>query len=220
MLGRAFVLMIVPLVAAISVAPAQPPAAERQIVENVRSTLLRLPYYGVLDFLAFRYDKGTVTLSGYAYRSRLSNDAVHQVVEDDRSGVSTQSQPHAMASASQTRRMVWEPTVPTNVRSSCCGTVNTWHRLTHDGAFSPSSEPTGTSVGAPRLVEVIAATVTVWSAPIKEGRLSTSTGRRLSGRGRPRSQISPRFSLLATPAVPSDPRSRRARHPPGRGTPR
>lgn len=41
--------------------------------------MFRLPYYGVFDFLAFRYDKGTVTLSGYAYRSQLKKDAVNAV---------------------------------------------------------------------------------------------------------------------------------------------
>jgi hypothetical protein len=43
--------------------------------------------------------------------------------------------------------------------------VNTFVRLTHDTCFSPSSGPTATSVGAPRSVEVIAATV----AAYKEG---------------------------------------------------
>jgi hypothetical protein len=33
-------------------------------VEEIRKELLQLPYYGVFDFLAFSYDKGTVTLTG------------------------------------------------------------------------------------------------------------------------------------------------------------
>src|SRR4029077_17247414 len=36
---------------------------------------MQLPYSGVFDFLAFRYDKGTVTLVGYAYHSNLKHDA-------------------------------------------------------------------------------------------------------------------------------------------------
>lgn len=79
MLRRGFVLMIVPFVAAVSVTLAQPAASEQQTVKSIRSALLRLPYYGVFDFLAFRYDKGTVTLSGYAYRSQLKKDAVNAV---------------------------------------------------------------------------------------------------------------------------------------------
>ena len=44
-------------------------------VEQIRKELLQLPYYGVFDFLAFSYDKGTVTLMGYAYRPTLKQDA-------------------------------------------------------------------------------------------------------------------------------------------------
>jgi hypothetical protein len=36
---------------------------------------MQLPYYGVFDFLAFSYDKGTVTLMGYAYHGTLKHDA-------------------------------------------------------------------------------------------------------------------------------------------------
>jgi hyperosmotically inducible periplasmic protein len=79
MLRRGFVLIVVSLVAAVSVALAQPAGSEQQTVESIRSALLRLPYYGVFDFLAFRYDRGTVTISGYAYRSQLKKDAVNAV---------------------------------------------------------------------------------------------------------------------------------------------
>lgn len=47
--------------------------------EEIRNKLLRLPYYGVFDFLAFSYDKGTVTLSGYAYHAALKADAERAV---------------------------------------------------------------------------------------------------------------------------------------------
>ena len=50
-------------------------ADEKSSVEEVRKELLQLPYYGVFDFLAFSYDKGTVTLMGYAYHSTLKRDA-------------------------------------------------------------------------------------------------------------------------------------------------
>lgn len=53
---------------------AQAPA-DNATIEDIRSKLLRLPYYGVFDFLAFSYDKGTVTLSGYAYHAGLKAGA-------------------------------------------------------------------------------------------------------------------------------------------------
>ena len=62
---------------AFALAGAQPllRADERSSVEEIRKELLQLPYYGVFDFLAFSYDKGTVTLMGYAYHSTLKHDA-------------------------------------------------------------------------------------------------------------------------------------------------
>ena len=54
-------------------------AAERlSVQETTRSlqrTLERLPYYGVFDFMAFGIDRGTVTLTGYAYSGSLRNAA-------------------------------------------------------------------------------------------------------------------------------------------------
>ena len=50
-------------------------ADERSTVEQLRKELMQLPYYGVFDFLMFKYDKGTVTLMGYAYRPTLKTDA-------------------------------------------------------------------------------------------------------------------------------------------------
>jgi hyperosmotically inducible periplasmic protein len=44
-------------------------------IEAIRRALTRLPYYGVFDFLAFKYERGTVTLLGYAYAPRLKEDA-------------------------------------------------------------------------------------------------------------------------------------------------
>lgn len=50
-------------------------AAEQSRIEGIRRALTRLPYYGVFDFLAFKYERGTVTLLGYAYAPRLREDA-------------------------------------------------------------------------------------------------------------------------------------------------
>jgi hyperosmotically inducible periplasmic protein len=44
-------------------------------IEDIRQALLRMPYYGVFDFLTFTYEKGTVTLGGYAYHGTLKGDA-------------------------------------------------------------------------------------------------------------------------------------------------
>ncbi len=54
-------------------------SADNPQVEAVRSALLRLPYYGVFDFLAFSYDQGVVTLSGYAFHAPLKDDAERAV---------------------------------------------------------------------------------------------------------------------------------------------
>jgi hyperosmotically inducible periplasmic protein len=48
-------------------------------VDNIRHELLQLPYYGVFDFLSFRYNAGTVDLMGYAYRPTLKSDAERAV---------------------------------------------------------------------------------------------------------------------------------------------
>ncbi len=63
---------------AVAGVPTQAATADRAVerrVEAIRDALLRLPYYGVFDFMAFSYDRGTVTLSGYAYEGRLRRDA-------------------------------------------------------------------------------------------------------------------------------------------------
>jgi hyperosmotically inducible protein len=52
-------------------------ADAKSSVEEIRKELMQLPYYSVFDFLAFSYDKGTVTLMGYAYQSTLKHDAAH-----------------------------------------------------------------------------------------------------------------------------------------------
>jgi hyperosmotically inducible periplasmic protein len=53
----------------------EPTSAESEI----RHELLQLPYYGVFDFLSFKYENGTVTLMGYASRPSLKTDAERAV---------------------------------------------------------------------------------------------------------------------------------------------
>jgi osmotically-inducible protein OsmY len=62
------------VVTTLSVAQAQSTADDRRI-DSIREALLRLPYYGVFDFLTFTYEKGNVTLGGYAYHGALKGDA-------------------------------------------------------------------------------------------------------------------------------------------------
>ena len=50
-------------------------ADAKSSVEEIRKELLQLPYYGVFDFLAFSYDRGTVTVGGFAYALGLKKDA-------------------------------------------------------------------------------------------------------------------------------------------------
>jgi hyperosmotically inducible protein len=78
--SRALVLMLVTMmsIAAPALAAAQP-SEDARTNDDIRRALLRLPYYGVFDYLTYQYDKGTVTLSGYAYRATLKNDAVKAV---------------------------------------------------------------------------------------------------------------------------------------------
>lgn len=48
---------------------------ENRIVREVRHELVMLPYYGVFDNLAFRVERGTVTLLGEVTRPTLKSDA-------------------------------------------------------------------------------------------------------------------------------------------------
>jgi len=52
---------------------------EKSSIAEIRQELLQLPYYSVFDYLAFKYDKGTVTRLGYAYRPALKQDAERAV---------------------------------------------------------------------------------------------------------------------------------------------
>ena len=47
----------------------------RETTQSVQRALERLPYYGVFDFMAFNVERGTVTLTGYAYQGGLRDAA-------------------------------------------------------------------------------------------------------------------------------------------------
>ncbi|HEX2344231.1 MAG TPA: BON domain-containing protein [Vicinamibacterales bacterium] len=78
-LSRVFVIAALVFMSVAAVAAAQPSSEDARTNDDIRRALLRLPYYGVFDYLTFQYDRGTVTLSGYAYRATVKNDAVKAV---------------------------------------------------------------------------------------------------------------------------------------------
>ena len=75
-------LMITAALAIAAVAPtglhAQNIGAEQQTLA-IRRALERLPNYGVFDFLAFSVERGTVTLTGFAYSGTLKSEAENAV---------------------------------------------------------------------------------------------------------------------------------------------
>src|SRR5262245_9687448 len=73
------ILMLGPPVAAARIQQGQVTVAEKERTMQVRRALLRLPYYGVFDFIAFGIDRGMVTLMGYAYHGDLMNEAEDMV---------------------------------------------------------------------------------------------------------------------------------------------
>ena len=79
MLRRLFITLIAVALMAPVAAAQQLPTDDQRTVDSIHRALVRLPYYGVFDFLEFRYDKGTVILSGYAYAPGLKRDAVSAV---------------------------------------------------------------------------------------------------------------------------------------------
>jgi osmotically-inducible protein OsmY len=76
---RGAAVMFVGLSLALSQGPAAAQSQPTTTIEGIRSELLQLPYYGVFDFIAFSYNKGVVTLQGYAYQGRLKIDAERAV---------------------------------------------------------------------------------------------------------------------------------------------
>lgn len=53
--------------------------SEERITREVRHELLMLPYFGVFDYLAYKVDGGTVTLTGEVVRPVLKSDAENAV---------------------------------------------------------------------------------------------------------------------------------------------
>lgn len=62
-----------------SATPGAQTRASQQTTFEVEHELLRLPTYGVFDFIAFGVDRGTVTLKGYSYNGALGSQAARAV---------------------------------------------------------------------------------------------------------------------------------------------
>jgi hypothetical protein len=74
--------MAVAMTAVVSMRPAVAQTQDERadtVRSEIRKELLQLPYYSVFDFLAFKYDRGTAVLMGYAYAPALKEDAERAV---------------------------------------------------------------------------------------------------------------------------------------------
>ena len=73
------ILLILTLVFFASAVPSAQSVSERQQKFNIEHELVRLPTYGVFDFIGFGYDRGKVTLVGYSYQGGLKSHAARAV---------------------------------------------------------------------------------------------------------------------------------------------
>jgi len=71
---RRILLILILVVFSVGVPCAQS-LSQNQQQFNIERELVRLPTYGVFDFIAFGYERGKVTLEGYAYQGGLKSHA-------------------------------------------------------------------------------------------------------------------------------------------------
>src|SRR5438132_1114266 len=71
------VLAITPALAAPKSEPK--PVNPAETMKQIRKQLVTLPYYGVFDNLAYKYEDGVVTLYGQVVRPTTKSDAAHSV---------------------------------------------------------------------------------------------------------------------------------------------
>ena len=72
------------LVSVMMTAAARPVSADKKpdpkdLIGQVRKELMRMPYYGVFDFLVFSVNGPTVTLGGQVYNASIKKDAEREV---------------------------------------------------------------------------------------------------------------------------------------------
>ena len=73
------VLMCSTMTAAVRSASPAKKADPKDPVSQIRKDLMRLPYYGVFDFLVFSVNGSTVTLAGEVYNASIKKDAEREV---------------------------------------------------------------------------------------------------------------------------------------------
>ena len=73
------VLLILTLVLFASAVPGAQSVSQKQRQFDIEHELVRLPTYGVFDFIAFGHENGKVTLVGYAYQGGLKSHAARAV---------------------------------------------------------------------------------------------------------------------------------------------
>ena len=73
------VLLILIFLGFAAAVPAAQSVSDRQQQFEIEHELGRLPTYGVFDFISFGYERGKVTLSGYAYQGGLKSHAANAV---------------------------------------------------------------------------------------------------------------------------------------------
>jgi hyperosmotically inducible periplasmic protein len=80
---RKRIVAIVALLICLATAAVRPAVAAKpdpqDLVTQVRKELMRLPYYGVFDFLVFSVNGPTVTLGGEVYNASIKKDAEREV---------------------------------------------------------------------------------------------------------------------------------------------
>lgn len=79
-------LVVMACFASVTLGLAQQTTRDQDTVADIRKAILQLPYYGVFDFLAVHYDRGTATVSGYVYQPALARqvlDATRRVPRVD-----------------------------------------------------------------------------------------------------------------------------------------
>jgi hyperosmotically inducible periplasmic protein len=74
---RGFLILILLLFAA--AVPGAQSVSQKQAQFDIEHELERLPTYGVFDFIGFNYDRGKVSLVGYAYQGGLKSHAANAV---------------------------------------------------------------------------------------------------------------------------------------------
>ena len=74
------IMVLVGLMAAVTYsAPPSYGPSDRQLEQKIRKELVKLPYYGVFDNLAFSVNGGTVTLYGQVVRPTTKSDAEYRI---------------------------------------------------------------------------------------------------------------------------------------------